>query len=155
MACDFKRPYDFLTITNNGDGTAHDIRIIDRENVTTHFMELDAESYAGFRFLNSIPSLKPSESMTVVLLADTEDVVLDDSLVLAWDEEPIRLKRSRRSGTYGSGSRLKAQNHLGPLEKSMVLDAIRVDAHEFGRTEKAYIDEIFSEIPEWIRDAIL
>lgn len=151
LPCGCRRPSLFVQWRNDGDATAHAVRV--SSDVCDVILMVEGEQYRhGFDIISDVALLKPGEKFTSILLPRVETDREHVDVTLEYLEEPTRLKKSLVSTPISLPYRLRGLRPLGDPEKHAAWGDLR-DASEqmgYGSTSVEVLYFVQRVCPEYL-----
>jgi|GEM_PF-4891218 len=151
LPCNLRRPNLLVQWRNDGDGTAHAVKVSSKECDVV--LIIDGEQYRhGFDVVKDIPLLNPGDTFISILLPKHETGLARVNATLEYLEEPTRLKRSHVSTTILLPYRLRGLRPLADPEKHAAWEDLQ-DASErmgYGSTDIEVLNFVQRVCPEYL-----
>lgn len=151
--CGFRRPTLFVDWRNDGDGTAHAIKLSSDDSCEVLMMLEGPQYERGFEVVEDVALLKPGEAFVAIILPTSETARESVRVTLEYLEEPTRLEKSHVSRRILLPYRLPARRLLDIREKRAVWEYMRKwsDDLGYGSTDVEvhyFVDEVLLEHSE-------
>lgn len=130
--CGFRRPTLFVDWRNNGDGTAHAIKLSSDDSCEVLMMLEGPQYERGFEVVEDVALLKPGEAFVAIILPTSETARESVRVTLEYLEEPTRLEKSHVSRRILLPYRLPARRLLDIREKRAVWEYMRKWSDDLG-----------------------
>lgn len=131
LPCGCRRPFLFVQWRNDGDATAHAVKV--SSGTCDVVLMVEGEQYRhGFDIISDVALLKPGETFTSILLPRDETDRERIDVTLEYLEEPTRLKKSRVSTPISLPYRLRGLRPLGNPEIRAAWESLREQSERAG-----------------------
>ena len=131
LPCGCRRPFLFVQWRNDGDATAHAVKV--SSSICDVVLMVEGDQYRhGFDVIDDVALLRPGETFTSILLPrDRTDLELVD-VTLEYLEEPTRLEKSLVSTPISLSYRLRGLRPLEDHEKHAAWESLREQSERAG-----------------------